>query len=104
MEPIKIDLTDLTESDIQTCLPNRGNCYYKAPCIIGTLVKPELRHILDEADLDGTSVEELIDGGYLKLPPQQELAAHNLQRMFDSPDKFTEDAFLAAAREWARKP
>ena len=84
MEPITIDLNDLTEEYLEFSLLNRAyGCMYSSPCIIGTLIPENLRTRLDNCS-DNTTIRNLIRLGYIKLPEDQIDDAIKLQGYYDT--------------------
>ena len=96
---VYIDLRDLTERDLETALATCGDkmCYYATPCIIGTLIPPENRQMLDEADVDETDVRTLFAKELIDMPPAQLPDAKALQEAYDTGDKET---LAALARKY----
>ena len=85
-EPVRIDLRDLTAEKLAECKPNAGGklCLYQDPCIIGTLIAPELRRYLDRCG--DPSIDELAADGVVDLPDSQLDDSDALQRAFDRGD------------------
>lgn len=96
---IHVDLRDLTERDLETALATCGEkrCYYATPCIIGTLVPPDKRWLLDEADVDETDVLTLYEKELLILPHKQLADAKAMQEAYDTGDK---DALVALVSKY----
>ena len=98
MEPVAIDLRELTARRLRTALGTMGKaCEYQTPCIIGTLIERGRRRALDEADVDATDIKTLALRGYISLPEEQIEAAIALQNAYDhkKPERLRE-----LARPW----
>ena len=102
MNPIKIDLRDLTDAHVEQALNRRGQCLYTAPCIIGTLIPEDQRERLDNFDLSlervphmQPKIEELVAAGHIVMPEGQTELATKLQTAFDETGEydFIDDEF-----------
>lgn len=99
---VAIDLRELTDRRLRTALETMGKaCLYTAPCIIGTLIERGDRKQLDHADVDETSVAELVKAGLLVVPDDQFDAACALQAAYDNRDKA---ALRELAKPWIAAP
>lgn len=88
MNPIQIDLRNLTQNHLDACLPHLGACSYAAPCIIGTLIPEDQREHMDLARDPKAgaflTIDELVKQGLIQFPDAiQERAARRLQEAFD---------------------
>jgi hypothetical protein len=102
MMAVAIDLRELTDRRLRTALETMGKaCLYRAPCIIGTLIERKDRRLLDNADVDETSVAELVKAGFLEVPDDQFDAACALQAAYDTKNR---DALRELARPWIDAP
>ena len=97
MEPVEIDLRELTASRLQTAIRAMGaGCAYADPCIIGTLLPHGKRRFLDNpGDEDDTDIKSLVRRGYVAIPDDQLEAAIKLQNAYDTKK-------VAALRELAK--
>lgn len=103
MEPIKIDLRDLTEAHLEAAKPHVGSCRYSAPCIIGTLIPEGRRGEIDDSDdhIPSSRVHPLWEQGSISIPEDQEDDATAIQERFDEGDWVEVEAI---ARKWMSAP
>lgn len=84
-DPIHLDLRDLTDAHLAEALPHIAACRYSAPCIIGSLLTPEQRTLLDNVtphNID--NVDSLVAKGFITFPEGQLELATSLQDFFDT--------------------
>lgn len=100
MEPITIDLNNLTQEDIEFSLSKREKgCMYSSPCIIGTLIPESRREWLDNCS-DITTVRNLIKLGYIEVPEDQKEDVIRLQSLYDT---LSDDALRDLASKYIDK-
>lgn len=78
MKTIALDLRDLTAEKLEEAKPHMGKCRYHSPCIIGTLIPPDLRRMRGIKQTHNLSVQPFT------FPAEQVLDAFRLQEAFDT--------------------
>lgn len=108
MQPIEIDLRNLSEEHLAQCLPHMGKCRYAAPCIIGTLMPPGRRAEFDDPEVMerefgsfDTTIGLLLSCGAVVMPKDQWDLAEALQNAFDTGDQLLLRKLLAQAQGMA---
>jgi len=105
MNPIHINLHNLTPELLEEARPHVGSCNYGSPCIIGVLIPPAERHELalrlelenerctresyDDYGRPMVSEDDVkalqMDGTFI-IPKEQEADARAIQEYFDNSD------------------
>ena len=80
-----------------------GRCTYTAPCVIGAMVAPEKRGLLEGANEEDTAIKRLIADGVVVVPKYQVADFVRLQMSFDrGPDGGFDEVFAELERKYAR--
>ena len=85
MEPIHIDLRNLSQEHLAQCKPHcvpLGEGRYDLPCVIGTLMSPEVRTDIQKK-YGETCVEAHVKEGVFSFPEGQADIADRMQQAFD---------------------
>lgn len=84
---IHLDLTKLTQEQLDRAFANLGSCTYSGPCVLGAMMPASLIKELAEDDgetlLDASPLSHLIQRGMVSFPEEQLGDARYIQRLYD---------------------